>query len=121
MGQPELWLTVSPKEYAGGRFRASWITCRKRDKRRAKDYTRKMSEKHPVARRLLSVGVPPTGMRVITFYKEQTLRSVPLLRDLGVYLATVDSIQGREMDVVIVLTTKTATATEASEFLDDHH
>ncbi|WKX94872.1 hypothetical protein Q1695_011830 [Nippostrongylus brasiliensis] len=52
-------------------------------------------------------------MRVITFYKEQTLRSVPLLRDLGVYLATVDSIQGREMDVVIVLTTKTATATEA--------
>ncbi|WKX95133.1 hypothetical protein Q1695_011970 [Nippostrongylus brasiliensis] len=66
-----------------------------------------------LARRLLSVGVSSTGICVITFYKEQNRRLAPLLRDLGISLATVDSIQGREMDVVIVLTTKTAFATEA--------
>ncbi|WKX95132.1 hypothetical protein Q1695_011970 [Nippostrongylus brasiliensis] len=74
-----------------------------------------------LARRLLSVGVSSTGICVITFYKEQNRRLAPLLRDLGISLATVDSIQGREMDVVIVLTTKTAFATEAGEFLNDHH
>ncbi|XGW33926.1 hypothetical protein V3C99_017999 [Haemonchus contortus] len=48
---------------------------------------------------------------VITLYKEQFL---------GVELSTVDSVQGREKEVVVILTTKNDFSPNEADFLDDY-
>ncbi|VDP11257.1 unnamed protein product [Heligmosomoides polygyrus] len=58
---------------------------------------------------------------IITFYKEQHRRLADFARDNGVDLSTVDAIQGRKKNVVVLLTTKTDFQADAAEFLDDPH
>ncbi|EPB65506.1 hypothetical protein ANCCEY_15430 [Ancylostoma ceylanicum] len=50
---------------------------------------------------------------------EQFRRLAEPLRNLGIELSTVDTVQRREKDVVILLTTKTGFDPEGAEFLDD--
>lgn len=46
-------------------------------------------------------------MANITFYKEQLRRLKSFALEQNVELATVDSVQGREMEATIILTTRT--------------
>ncbi|KHJ97536.1 integrase core domain protein, partial [Oesophagostomum dentatum] len=69
---------------------------------------------------LVSRGISPANICVITFYKEQYRHLQPVTDDLGVELTTVDSVQGREKEVVILLTTRTDITTDSAEFLDDY-
>uniref|UniRef100_A0A7I4YLT4 AAA_12 domain-containing protein n=1 Tax=Haemonchus contortus TaxID=6289 RepID=A0A7I4YLT4_HAECO len=57
--------------------------------------------------RLIGVGVPPQSICFIAFYREQYRHVKEEMGDLGFELTTVDSVQGREKDVVILLATKT--------------
>ncbi|WKY13459.1 hypothetical protein Q1695_004358 [Nippostrongylus brasiliensis] len=74
-----------------------------------------------LVRRLLRRGVQPASVCLITFYKEQHRHLAGFAQETGVALATVDSIQGRERDVTIILTTRTHFTPEAGEFLNDPH
>ncbi|EYC04630.1 hypothetical protein Y032_0086g1895 [Ancylostoma ceylanicum] len=68
---------------------------------------------------LLGRGVRADQICVISFYREQFRRLAEPVRNLGIELSTVDTVQGREKDVVILLTTKTGFDPEGAEFLDD--
>ncbi|XGW22832.1 hypothetical protein V3C99_005226 [Haemonchus contortus] len=72
-----------------------------------------------IIRGLLSRDVPSSSIGVITFYKEQQHRLQEYADRLGVALYTVDSVQGREMDVVIILTTRTDVDETSGNFLND--
>uniref|UniRef100_A0A7I4YVU8 AAA_12 domain-containing protein n=1 Tax=Haemonchus contortus TaxID=6289 RepID=A0A7I4YVU8_HAECO len=52
--------------------------------------------------------------------REQFRRLRPDLTDLGVELSTVDSVQGREKEVVVILTTKNDLSPDEADFLDDY-
>ncbi|VDP22946.1 unnamed protein product [Heligmosomoides polygyrus] len=62
----------------------------------------------------------PEQVCVLTFYKEPSRRLEDFAQRHRIELATVDLIQGREVDVVIVLTTRTSVREESAEFIDDH-
>ncbi|CAJ0589227.1 unnamed protein product [Cylicocyclus nassatus] len=68
---------------------------------------------------LVRKGVAPSDIVVITFYKDQYRRLEEFVTRVGVNLSTVDTVQGREKNVVIVLTTKTHFNPEGAEFLGD--
>ncbi|KHJ97607.1 hypothetical protein OESDEN_02415 [Oesophagostomum dentatum] len=68
---------------------------------------------------LLGKGIILEQICVISFYKEQFRRVSEQILALGIKLSTVDRIQGREKDVVILLTTKTDFDPESAEFLDN--
>ncbi|VDP19983.1 unnamed protein product [Heligmosomoides polygyrus] len=53
--------------------------------------------------RLLARGIAASSICTITFYDHRRLEA----RDTGVDLSTVDAIQGREKNVVVLLTTRT--------------
>ncbi|XGW05122.1 hypothetical protein V3C99_015918 [Haemonchus contortus] len=68
---------------------------------------------------LFSRDIPAAAIGVITFYKEQFSRLREFTNKHGVALHTVDSVQGREMDVAIVLTTRTDVDAATGDFLND--
>ncbi|EYC08962.1 hypothetical protein Y032_0063g3454 [Ancylostoma ceylanicum] len=57
---------------------------------------------------LLTKNIPPTSIAIITFYKEQLGVMERFANQHQIDLHTVDSVQGREKDIVILLTTRTA-------------
>ncbi|VDO21421.1 unnamed protein product [Heligmosomoides polygyrus] len=57
-----------------------------------------------IIRELLTLDVPSSTIAIVTFYKEQQRLLSQNATRRGVALHTVDSVQGREMDIVIVLT-----------------
>ncbi|KIH50924.1 hypothetical protein ANCDUO_18992 [Ancylostoma duodenale] len=67
---------------------------------------------------MLERGVDSSGIALITFYKEQHRYLEDFAKETGIDISTVDSVQGRQCDVVILLTTKTDSFPDASEFLD---
>ncbi|EPB65296.1 hypothetical protein ANCCEY_15641, partial [Ancylostoma ceylanicum] len=69
---------------------------------------------------LIAAAVPAANICVIAFYKEQYRRAERKFSELGIELSTVDAVQGREMEVVILLTTKTHFPLDSAEFLDDY-
>ncbi|VDP34816.1 unnamed protein product [Heligmosomoides polygyrus] len=69
---------------------------------------------------LFQCGFVPEQLCVLTFYKEPSRRLEDFAQRHRIEVATVDSIQGREVDVVIVLTTRTNIREESAEFIDDH-
>lgn len=69
--------------------------------------------------RLRRRGIASESICIVSFYKEQHRRLTDFARSSGVELSTVDAIQGREKDVVVLLTTRTNFSREGSEFLDD--
>ncbi|EYB90263.1 hypothetical protein Y032_0222g2636 [Ancylostoma ceylanicum] len=72
-----------------------------------------------IATELIGRDIPADQICIISFYKEQFRRLAEPLRNLGIELSTVDTVQRREKDVVILLTTKTGFDPEGAEFLDD--
>lgn len=64
-------------------------------------------------------GLLADQIAIITFYKKQLRRLEAFALEQGVELATVDSVQGREMEATIVLTTSTDLAVGSTDFLDD--
>ncbi|CAJ0610562.1 unnamed protein product [Cylicocyclus nassatus] len=69
---------------------------------------------------LLENGISKDDIAIITFYRAQFNRMQEQAQRLGVELATVDSVQGREKEVVIILTTRTDAELGTAEFLDDY-
>ncbi|EPB67806.1 hypothetical protein ANCCEY_13099 [Ancylostoma ceylanicum] len=63
--------------------------------------------------------IPASSIAVITFYKEQFRLMEQYAEQQGIALHTVDSVQGRETDIVILLTTRTDIEPARAEFLDD--
>ncbi|VDO10430.1 unnamed protein product [Haemonchus placei] len=70
---------------------------------------------------LLKKDVPPASIAIIVFYKEQSRTLAHFARTSSVDLHTVDSVQGREKDIVILLTTRTKFDPSRGEFLNDPH
>lgn len=71
---------------------------------------------------LLTKGVPPPSIAIITLYKEQLRLLKEFATDNGVAIHTVDSTQGREFDIVLLLTTRTHIVdSETSDFLEDRY
>ncbi|EPB73010.1 hypothetical protein ANCCEY_07901 [Ancylostoma ceylanicum] len=68
---------------------------------------------------LLTKNIPPTSIAIITFYKEQLGVMERFANQHQIDLHTVDSVQGREKDIVILLTTRTAIQVNRVELLDD--
>uniref|UniRef100_A0A1I7WJH6 AAA_12 domain-containing protein n=1 Tax=Heterorhabditis bacteriophora TaxID=37862 RepID=A0A1I7WJH6_HETBA len=68
---------------------------------------------------LLQVGIPQTSIAIITFYREQNRRIAGFAKECNIKLSTVDAVQGREKDVVILLSTRTHFSVETAEFLFD--
>ncbi|EPB75033.1 hypothetical protein ANCCEY_05853 [Ancylostoma ceylanicum] len=60
-----------------------------------------------IATELEGRGVSADQICMISFHREQLRRLAEPVRDLGIELSTVDTVQGREKDVVILLTTET--------------
>ncbi|KIH44199.1 hypothetical protein ANCDUO_25783, partial [Ancylostoma duodenale] len=71
-----------------------------------------------LVRGMLEQSVDSSSIALITFYKEQHRCLEDFAKETGIDISTVDSVQGRERDVVILLTTKTDSDLDASEFLD---
>ncbi|EPB77871.1 hypothetical protein ANCCEY_03047 [Ancylostoma ceylanicum] len=69
--------------------------------------------------RLMGKGVSPVSIYIISFYKEQLRRLEEYAARAGIELETVDSVQGRRKDIVILLTTRTDFDPLTAEFLDD--
>ncbi|XGW04405.1 hypothetical protein V3C99_015520 [Haemonchus contortus] len=69
---------------------------------------------------LIRLRIPARYICVITFYREQYRQIKPHLDSLNVELTTVDSVQGREEEVVILLTTKTDFSPAIAEFVNDY-
>ncbi|KIH69465.1 hypothetical protein ANCDUO_00187 [Ancylostoma duodenale] len=67
----------------------------------------------------LSKNIPPKSVAIITFYKEQLRVVERVAGHHQIYLHTVDSVQGRERDIVILLTTRTSIQVDRAEFLDE--
>nr|CDJ91015.1 Dsec\GM13241-PA [Haemonchus contortus] len=65
--------------------------------------------------------VQPSSIAVIVFYKEQARVLSQFAKNNGIDLYTVDSVQGREKDIVILLTTRTGFEADHAEFLNDPH
>ncbi|KIH56049.1 integrase core domain protein [Ancylostoma duodenale] len=63
--------------------------------------------------------VPASSIAVITFYKDQFRCMEQYATQQGIGLYTVDSVQGREADIVILLTTRTDIEPASGKFLDD--
>ncbi|ETN84195.1 hypothetical protein NECAME_07016 [Necator americanus] len=57
---------------------------------------------------------------IITFYREQYRLLESAAKDFGVELSTADSVQGREKEVVILLTIRTHVTPESAEFLGEY-
>ncbi|VDO92658.1 unnamed protein product [Heligmosomoides polygyrus] len=72
-----------------------------------------------IVQALLAKGIPPTSLAIITFYKEQARLLQDYAARQGVTIHTVDSVQGREVDIVILLTTRSDVDPDSSDFLDD--
>ncbi|WKY11566.1 hypothetical protein Q1695_003274 [Nippostrongylus brasiliensis] len=68
---------------------------------------------------LLSKALAPSSIAVIAFYKEQLRLLEGFAQAVSVDVYTVDSVQGRENDVTILLTTRTHFDPAQGEFLDD--
>ncbi|EPB67562.1 hypothetical protein ANCCEY_13349 [Ancylostoma ceylanicum] len=64
---------------------------------------------------LIAAAVSAANICVIAFYKEQYRRAERKFSELGIELSTVDAVQGREMEVVIFLTTKTHFPLDSAE------
>ncbi|KIH52974.1 hypothetical protein ANCDUO_16912 [Ancylostoma duodenale] len=73
-----------------------------------------------LVRLLTSSAIAPANICVIAFYKEQYHRAKQQLPEMGIKLSIVDAVQGREMEVVILLTTKTHFSPDLAEFSDNH-
>nr|CDJ96815.1 regulator of nonsense transcripts [Haemonchus contortus] len=73
-----------------------------------------------VLRKLLRLGIAPQDICVITFYREQYRQMKPHAEQYNVELTTVDSVQGREKEVVLLLTTKTNFNPYAATFINDY-
>ncbi|VDP22738.1 unnamed protein product [Heligmosomoides polygyrus] len=63
--------------------------------------------------------IRPESIAVITFYKEQCRCMESYAQNQGIDLYTVDSVQGREKDIVILLATRSHFEADRAEFLDD--
>ncbi|KIH55716.1 hypothetical protein ANCDUO_14121 [Ancylostoma duodenale] len=63
--------------------------------------------------------IPASSLAIMTLYKEQLRLMERCAVQQGVPLYTVDSVQGRKMDIVILLTTRTDIEANEAEFLDD--
>ncbi|CAJ0606343.1 unnamed protein product [Cylicocyclus nassatus] len=70
--------------------------------------------------RLLAKGIASDALCIITFYREQLKRLGKMARRLNVEVITVHSIQGRERDIVILLTTRTEVDQSTTESFDDY-
>ncbi|KAK6018919.1 hypothetical protein OSTOST_15464, partial [Ostertagia ostertagi] len=68
---------------------------------------------------LLQSGLLPNQMCVVTFYREQFRLLLDFAVERNIEIATVDSIQGRETEVIILLTTRTGLKPETAGFIDD--
>ncbi|KAK6058289.1 hypothetical protein COOONC_04139 [Cooperia oncophora] len=68
---------------------------------------------------LLDKNIPASSIAIITFYKDQQRMLERSATRFGVRLHTVDSVQGHEMDIVIILTTRTNIDRSSGDFLDD--
>ncbi|KIH59380.1 hypothetical protein ANCDUO_10390 [Ancylostoma duodenale] len=64
-------------------------------------------------------GISPASICIVSFHKEQLRRLEDYAARVGVELGTVDSVQGREKDIVILLTTRTDFNPLTAEFLND--
>ncbi|EYC45834.1 hypothetical protein Y032_0415g1063 [Ancylostoma ceylanicum] len=69
--------------------------------------------------RLMGTGVSPASIYIISFYKEQLRRQEEYAATGDIELGTVDSVQGSEKDIVILLTTRMDFDRLTAEFLDD--
>uniref|UniRef100_A0A7I5E5U7 AAA_12 domain-containing protein n=1 Tax=Haemonchus contortus TaxID=6289 RepID=A0A7I5E5U7_HAECO len=69
---------------------------------------------------LLGKRIQPDQICVISFYKEQSRHLQSRFDQLGVELTTVNSLQGCEKEVVILLTTRTNFSADSADFLDDY-
>ncbi|XGW34683.1 hypothetical protein V3C99_018573, partial [Haemonchus contortus] len=72
-----------------------------------------------IVRQLVALTVPPRSIAIVTFYKAQQQLLFDYATQHGIALHTVDSVQGREMDIVIVLTSRTDVSLTSGDFLDD--
>uniref|UniRef100_A0A0N4YGS5 AAA_12 domain-containing protein n=1 Tax=Nippostrongylus brasiliensis TaxID=27835 RepID=A0A0N4YGS5_NIPBR len=72
-----------------------------------------------IVERLTQRGIAPATIGIITFYREQRRRLAEFARNMEIDLSTVDCIQEREKDVIILLITRTHFSPEAGEFLSD--
>ncbi|VDP35170.1 unnamed protein product [Heligmosomoides polygyrus] len=72
-----------------------------------------------IVQELLASGISPASVAVITFYKEQQRLLSQYAMQRGITLFTVDSVQGKEMDIVIVLTSRSDVSPASGELLHD--
>ncbi|KHJ77484.1 hypothetical protein OESDEN_22896, partial [Oesophagostomum dentatum] len=68
---------------------------------------------------LLAKGLPSASLSVIAFYREQYRKLEDYAQRLNIAIYTVDSVQGRETDIVILLTTRTDIQLNQGDFIDD--
>ncbi|KHJ96949.1 hypothetical protein OESDEN_03079 [Oesophagostomum dentatum] len=68
---------------------------------------------------LLVKGLPSASLLVIAFYREQYRKLEDYAQRLNIAIYTVESVQGRETDIVILLTTWTDIQLNQSDFIDD--
>ncbi|KAL6730883.1 hypothetical protein Aduo_001807 [Ancylostoma duodenale] len=71
-----------------------------------------------MVRGMLQRGVDSSNIALITFYKEQHEDLEDFAKETGIDISTVDSVQGCERDVIILLTTRTDSDRDAFGFLD---
>uniref|UniRef100_A0A7I4YEP8 AAA_12 domain-containing protein n=1 Tax=Haemonchus contortus TaxID=6289 RepID=A0A7I4YEP8_HAECO len=70
---------------------------------------------------LLRRNIRPSSIAIIVFYKEQARLLKEFAKMTSVDLHTVDSVQGREKDIVVLLTTRTGFHADRGDFLNDAH
>ncbi|VDL84236.1 unnamed protein product [Nippostrongylus brasiliensis] len=63
--------------------------------------------------------ISASSLAILVFYKDQQHLLVSLSASPGIALHTVDSIQGREYDIIILLWTHTDITTDTGAFVDD--
>ncbi|WKX90981.1 hypothetical protein Q1695_009657 [Nippostrongylus brasiliensis] len=68
---------------------------------------------------LLQRGFVSDQICILSFYKEPPRRLEAVAQQHHIEVATVDSIQGREVDIVVVLITRTNIREDTAEFIDD--
>lgn len=69
--------------------------------------------------RAAGFGRSVAGIAMVTFYKEQQRLLSQYAARRRIALHTVDSVQGRETDVVIVLTSRSDVTPDSGKFIDD--
>ncbi|XGW22622.1 hypothetical protein V3C99_005106 [Haemonchus contortus] len=72
-----------------------------------------------IVHQLMALNVSPRSIAIVTFYTAQQQLPFNYATQHGITLHTVDSVQGREMDIVIVLTSRTDFSPTSRDFLDD--